>query len=137
MAETTLSLISSKTAHSVLLAVGSTSLVQTLVASEAGGLSAEALMQSIVQIGGPTAIGSLVAHMVPGLKVKTTHDLRLEKLAMRGAVAGGVAVGVLILAGALPPQVDMQLLALAGLVGVGTAIGDIVALDLSAIMGQN
>jgi len=130
--QTVLSVISKQTSAAVLTAVGVTSLVQTLVTGEAG-VGAESLMQSVVQIGGPTALGALAANTI--VPLRDSSDLRFEKLAMRGAIAGGVACGVLILAGALPMQVDAQLLSLAGLVGLGAAAGDIVAMDLDAIFG--
>ena len=120
----------------VLVAVGATSLVQTLVTGEAG-FSGESFMQSVVQIGGPTAVGALVANMITTFEPSVTQDINYKKLAPRAAIAGGVACGVLILSGALPMQVDTQLISLAALVGLGTAAGDIVAHDWTSIFPTN
>ncbi len=53
----------------------------------------------------------------------------------RGAISGGVAAGVLIMAGALPAQADAQLFSLIGLIALGTAVGDFAAFSADTILG--
>lgn len=114
----------------VLLSVAVTSAAQVLIESEAG-LSTETLMQSVIQIGGPTALGALAANVI--VPVKVASDLKYTKLAMRGALAGGVACGVLVLSGGLPMQVDAQLLSLAAVVGGAVAASTVLAYDWGQI----
>lgn len=81
---------------------------------------------ALLSVGGPTALGALVANkMIPVSKGQTKQ---LTNYVERGLIAGVVATGVLMGAGALPVTFDIQTLAFVGLVGVSCAIGDVFAI---------
>lgn len=92
---------------------------------------------NIVQFGAPVALGTNVANLFPGISLKPTNR-KITDYVYRGVVAGGVAAGVLMAAGVLPLQFDVQLLSLVGLGAVSCIAGDALAMavDISSSRTQ-
>ncbi len=86
---------------------------------------------TLIQLGGPVALGAAVANILyyPVQDPQSRHQL--TSYVIRGAIAGATATAILMYAGAMPVAFDTQTLAFVGLVAGATAIGDAVAvLDL-------
>ena len=110
-----------------------TSVAQTMVVS-AEGLGVESIFQSLLQIGGPTALGILAANTVTAY-TGSDAQLQYDKLIKRGVISGGVAVGVLMLAGGIPTGFDVQTAGLIGVVALGSMVGDYIAHDWNTLKG--
>jgi hypothetical protein len=117
-----------------LVGAVATSVVQTVVTSEAG-FGVEGIFQSLVQIGGPTALGILAANTIVPFDGKP-DSLKFDVLSKRSAIAGMTAAGVLVLSGAIPMEVDMGLISLMAFVGAGSAVADILIADWNQIFPQ-
>ena len=109
----------------VLYAALANSLLSELVNS-AEGLSLTGVAQNLVQVGGPTALGALVAYYAYPVKTNKT----LTDYIYRGAIAGTTATAVLFYAGAMPVAADVQTLSFIALVGGATALGEILAVAI-------
>ncbi len=88
---------------------------------EAAEASSPAL--TLIQLGGPVALGAAVANL---FYPPATTPHQLPRYLYRGAIAGATATAILMYAGALPVAFDVQTLAFVGLVAGSTAIGDAV-----------
>ena len=131
--ETVVGLAAKIASKGVLAGALATSVAQTMVVS-AEGLGVESIFQSLLQIGGPTALGMLAANTVTSY-TGSDAQLKYDKLIKRGVISGGVAVGVLMLAGGLPVGFDVQTAGLIGVVALGSMVGDYVAHDWATLSG--
>ena len=100
-----------------------------------GDRSLDAFWENLLNLGAPTLVGCTVATMVvPPIFGKMDGNIKKvggagEDL-IEGLVAGGATVGLLMLAGALPRQLDSQVLMTAILSGGSCLVGDYVSQTL-------
>ena len=96
----------------ILYAAGIASLAQMLLGG-ADGLDLQNLGAALIQTGGPTALGALVAQSA----VPKAKGLELA------AVSGVTAFGLLVISGAMPLELDVGSLLYVALVGGSVVAG--------------
>lgn len=96
-------------------AVGVAVLSELATASE--GASVGGVVQQLVQVGGPTAIGAAAAFTL----LPITSGEPSKQYLQVALISGGVATAVLIYAGVMPAQLDVQTLSFVALVGGSVA----------------
>lgn len=114
--------------QAILYSVGVASLAATFLNGDEVGTAN--FLANIIQFGAPVAVGAAAANIYPG---NLGADKKLSDYFTRGLVAGGVAAGVLIGAGALPLTLDLQTLSLVGLAGVSVIAGEALSNAVSGI----
>ena len=106
----------SKTGKAILTAsIGVAVLSELATASE--GASVGGVVQQLVQVGGPTAIGAAAAFAFKPISQSESKSDFLQV----AVLSGGVATAVLIYAGVMPAQLDVQTLSFVALVGGAVA----------------
>lgn len=83
----------------------------------------ETIPQTLLTIGGPAAIGALAVDIID----PSMHESNLE---FRALVAGGIAMGALIVVGATPAVIDQSFLITLGLISAGVYTGTTLAVKL-------
>lgn len=112
--------IKSSLATKVLVSALTASAVSAFLTGGEFSDAVETLPQIFVSVGGPTAIGALVMTAVDPHPADT-----MEGRLFKSVVGGGVAVGLMIYAGALPAVMDRETFSLIGVVSAGLYVGDI------------
>ncbi len=87
-----------------------------------GSPSFSGLVQQVVPVGGPVALGAAVAAMVSPYKDSSKGIM--GRYLKRGVIAGAVAAGVAMFAGLLPEELDAQTLSFVGVVAGSVYLGD-------------
>ena len=108
----------------LVVAVLGGAVATTVIATQlaAGNLSGEGVMQNLMTVGAPAAVGGLVASLaIPLSHASAKSDLR------RGLIAGTATVSLLVATGAIPYLLDAQMGVLFATVAAGTMIGDYVS----------
>ena len=116
--------LGAKIETNLVVAVLAGSVATTVIATQlaAGNLSGEGVMQNLMTVGAPSAVGGLVASLaIPLSNASPKADMR------RGLIAGAATVTVLVATGAIPYLLDTQMAVLFGTVAAGTMIGDYVS----------
>lgn len=119
MSETTIGeFVSTAVIEDVVLGSVATTVIGSYLAE--GNLGAEGVLQNLLPLGGPTAMGILAAHYVlPAASNSSDMDM-----AYRGVIAGAVTVALLVGTGAIPWVLDSQTMVLVGTVTAGSMIGE-------------
>jgi hypothetical protein len=98
-----------------LAAAGIASAGSILLAGQ--GFDAAAMGQAILTYGGPTIIGCTVGEALAANMDTKSKDENMMGYLIKAAIAGGVGVSVLMLAGVIPVGLDTQTVMAAGLIG--------------------
>lgn len=118
---------SSEFAFGILATAAAGTVLATAVGNAEGITDITSLTANLIQVGAPCAVGSAVAQLFPS-RLDPTNPAGglLEKPDFKRALLGGTATAaVLIGAGALPPQFDLQLASFVLLASAAVLFGDI------------
>lgn len=121
---TVMDLALGKAGQVMLVAAAGVSIISELVNSAEGG-SLTGVVQNLVQVGGPCALGAAASYAIYKPD-NTSKDVK--HWIYRGALAGGIATGVLIYSGAMPPVLDVATLSFVALVGGATVLSEFIVL---------